>query len=71
MDADGNGFVTADEIQLGRQRRGGRTRRDDGAPKAGDQAPTFKLRSLDGKHEFDLASFKGKKPVVLLFGSYT
>ena len=38
---------------------------------AGDMAPTFKLKSLDGKEETDLAAFKGKKPVVLFFGSYT
>ena len=45
--------------------------RDDGAPKVGEQAPTFKLKSLDGKQSFDLAEFKGSKPVVLFFGSYT
>ena len=41
------------------------------ALQVGDIAPTFKLKSLDGKTETDLASFKGKKPVVLIFGSYT
>ncbi len=48
-----------------------RMSKDDNAPKVGDAAPTFKLKSLDGKSETDLASFKGKKPVVLFFGSYT
>ena len=48
-----------------------RVSRDDGAPKIGDVAPTFKLKSPDGKNETDLASFKGSKPVVLFFGSYT
>lgn len=48
-----------------------RMSKDDNAPKVGDVAPTFKLKSLDGKSETDLASFKGKKPVVLFFGSYT
>ncbi len=37
----------------------------------GDVAPTFKLKSLDRTSETDLADFKGKKPVVLIFGSYT
>ena len=37
----------------------------------GDLAPTFKLKSLDGKEETDLEEFRGKKPVVLLFGSYS
>lgn len=41
------------------------------ALKVGDSAPTFKLKSLDGKSETNLASFRGKKPVVLIFGSYT
>ncbi len=48
-----------------------RMMRDDGAPKVGQQAPTFKLKSLDGKQSFDLAEFKGSKPVVLFFGSST
>ncbi len=48
-----------------------RMMRDDDAPKVGDVAPVFTLKSLDGKSETDLASFKGKKPVLLFFGSYT
>ena len=43
----------------------------DGAPKVGDKAPLFKLKSLDGKTETELKAFKDKKPVVLIFGSYT
>lgn len=49
----------------------------EGAPKAGEVAPLFKLKSLDGKDEVDLASFSSlatadaKRPVVLIFGSYT
>lgn len=46
-------------------------RESDDAPKSGEVAPTFKLTSLDGKGETDLASFRGEKPVVLFFGSYT
>ncbi len=45
--------------------------RDDNAPKVGDMAPTFKLKSLDGTEETDLEQFRGKKPMVLFFGSYT
>jgi hypothetical protein len=45
--------------------------RDDGAPKVGQLAPEFKLKTLDGTAEIELASFRGKSPVVLLFGSYT
>lgn len=39
--------------------------------KVGDFAPTFKLKALDGKSETDMAAFRGDKPVVLIFGSYT
>ena len=46
-------------------------RRGDNAPKVGDMAPTFKLKSLDGTEETDLEQFRGKKPMVLFFGSYT
>lgn len=56
------------------------------APKVGEKAPSFELLVLpkpveptddkktakDGKPEFvKLSSFKGKKPVALIFGSYT
>jgi hypothetical protein len=37
----------------------------------GDPAPDFRLRTLDGKSEVSLASFRGQRPVVLIFGSYT
>jgi hypothetical protein len=36
--------------------------------KIGDEAPDFKLQ---GKEEVLLSSFRGQKPVVLVFGSYT
>ena len=39
--------------------------------KEGDPAPDFSLPLADGKQEVKLSSFRGKKPVVLIFGSYT
>jgi hypothetical protein len=36
-----------------------------------ERAPAFVLKSLDGTTETDLASLREKKPVVLIFGSYT
>jgi len=42
-----------------------------GGTEVGEMAPTFTLMSLDGKGETNLASFRGKRPVVLFFGSYT
>ena len=41
------------------------------APKAGDTAPDFELYDVDGKDSIRLSDFTGKKPVVLIFGSYT
>lgn len=39
--------------------------------KEGDAAPDFTLKSPDGKTSFTLSAFKEKKPVVLIFGSFT
>ena len=39
--------------------------------RAGDLAPDFSLRSPDGERTFKLSDFRGQKPVVLIFGSYT
>ena len=41
------------------------------APKAGDPAPDFELRDVDGEHSVRLSDFHGKKPVVLVFGNFT
>lgn len=39
--------------------------------KVGDLAPDFTLITKDGKSKISLSDFRGKKPVVLIFGSYT
>jgi peroxiredoxin len=41
------------------------------APRVGDEAPDFELFDLDGKNPVRLSDFRGKKPVALIFGSYT
>ena len=43
------------------------------ALKVGDKAPDFTLKKLNSKKEetVTLSGFQGKKPVVLVFGSYT
>jgi hypothetical protein len=46
-------------------------RAEQSAPKAGGHAPLFQLNELGGKDRVDLASFVGKQPVLLFFGSYT
>ncbi len=37
----------------------------------GDMAPDFTLPSPDGKLKVTLSDYRGKKPVALVFGSYT
>lgn len=41
------------------------------APKVGDVAPDFELFDVTGVHRIKLSDFKGKKPVALMFGSFT
>ncbi|HYW41774.1 MAG TPA: hypothetical protein VE959_02885 [Bryobacteraceae bacterium] len=42
-----------------------------GVLKPGDTAPDFLLPTLDRKDTVRLSSFRGSRPVVLVFGSYT
>lgn len=65
-------YAVAQPGHRGKGKHKGRgEKRVDHAPSVGDEAPNFKLKSRDGKTEVELASFKGKKPVVLILGSYT
>jgi len=64
-------LLAAGQLQAQKKFKRGRVPKDDDAPKVGQMAPAFKLKSLDGKSDTELASFKGKRPVVLFFGSYT
>jgi hypothetical protein len=42
-----------------------------GALREGDRAPDFRLPTLDHQQTVQLSSFRGSRPVVLVFGSYT
>ena len=42
-----------------------------GETSVGALAPDFTLPTVDRKAQVSLASFRGKRPVVLVFGSYT
>jgi peroxiredoxin len=42
-----------------------------GTLKVGDAAPDFTLATHDHTSQVTLSSFRGQKPVVLVFGSYT
>ena len=39
--------------------------------KIGDPAPDFRLKTYDKSSWLQLSSFRGDRPVVLIFGSYT
>jgi peroxiredoxin len=45
--------------------------RDKRAPKAGELAPDFTLRDATGEVAVTLSDFRGKRPVALIFGSFT
>jgi len=42
-----------------------------GGTRVGELAPDFTLPTVDRTAEVSLSSFRGKQPVVLVFGSYT
>lgn len=42
-----------------------------GTLKVGDQAPDFELKTTDRSSAVRLSTFRGQKPVVLIFGSHT
>ncbi len=42
-----------------------------GQLRPGDPAPDFNLQAKDKDRRVQLSSFRGSKPVVLVFGSYT
>jgi hypothetical protein len=41
------------------------------APAVGADAPDFELPQLGGAERVRLSQFRGRKPVALIFGSYT
>ena len=41
------------------------------APKTGDVAPDFELRDIHGQNPLRLSAFRGRRPVALVFGSFT
>ena len=48
-----------------------RASRAKSGPHEGTRAPDFTLALHDGSGKVTLSSFQGKKPVALIFGSYT
>ncbi|MCZ6489275.1 MAG: hypothetical protein O7A06_01945 [Acidobacteria bacterium] len=51
--------------------RYGATQMRPGSLQVGDKAPDVELVTLDGRSRFRLSERLGKRPLVLIFGSYT
>ncbi len=58
-------------IRYRRQHKNWQEQYDALAPKVGDIAPDFELRDVNGNNPFRLSNSIGKKPIALIFGSYT
>jgi peroxiredoxin len=58
-------------IRVRNQMRAWQKKHDALAPKVGDVAPDFELHDTGGRDSIRLSDFRGKKPVALIFGSYT
>ena len=76
LDRDGDGTLSAADWSkpskggIGRKRGSDRSERV--VPQVGDIAPDFDLSYVkNSKRTARLSSFAGKKPVALIFGSYT
>jgi hypothetical protein len=48
-----------------------RTGRSEGKLQVGDRAPDFHLKRSGAEERAGLAQFRGRRPVALIFGSYT
>ncbi|MFT7677482.1 MAG: hypothetical protein ACI8QC_001460 [Planctomycetota bacterium] len=81
LDRDENGVIEAADMEI-RSRMRGRPEAGPEAPAEGEMAPDFELDVLGKKSEkgakkdkpakrVRLSASKGKKPVALIFGSYT
>ena len=66
LEAVGDGLT-----DVARQAMEAVAQRDEMGPHAGDVPPDFNLKLMGSEDRVRLSSFKGQKPVVLIFGSYT
>ncbi len=79
LDADKDGLVSAADFEAKwdgmprvafDEKTGGKFQYGVGGPEVGDPAPEFELRSTNGER-ISLAALRAKRPVVLVFGSFT
>ena len=66
LEAAGDGLT-----DVARQAMKAVVQRDEMGPNAGDVPPDFNLKLMGSEDRVRLSSFKGQKPVALIFGSYT
>jgi len=66
LEAVGDGLT-----DVARQAMEAVVQRDEMGPHAGDVPPDFNLKLMGSEDRVRLSSFKGQKPVALIFGSYT
>ena len=73
IDSNADGVIDQLELKAMAARigRGRPETTSGGGAVVGITAPDFTLKSVDGKQEVTLSSFADKKPVALIFGSYT
>jgi hypothetical protein len=71
VDSNSDGVIDEAELKRMSSRFGGGRSASSGGVDEGKPAPDFQLKTVDGKKEVKLSSFTGKKPVALIFGSYT
>ena len=58
-------------IQMQRKAKARQKEIEVSTPKKGDVAPDFHVYDVNSDRVVSLSSFKGKKPVALIFGSFT
>ena len=73
-DRNGDGSISMRDIMnqvSNRQKQMRKKEQEAAGPNLYEDAPDFALRTLDGKRIVKLSDFRGREPVVLVFGSYT
>jgi peroxiredoxin len=63
--------ILSTTIKYMRQEKAWQNEHNPQAPKKGESAPDFELRGVDGISSFRLSDYRGKKPVALIFGSFS
>ena len=58
-------------FQFMKKERAWQNKYEANAPKPGDTAPDFELSDSNGENPVRLSEYHGRKPVALVFGSFT